>query len=227
MRRILEIPLPKFARIIFITLIISIGVTSLVAEVATAASVSTTIESNTLPALGTAQFIGIAPRHRVLRLVVGLRLRNRPALDALLVDLYNSVSVNYRHFLTPAQFAEQFAPNRRRYAQVAQFLRGSGLQVVGTYRHRMAIEVSGTVEQVERTFNVSINSYTVNGRAFVANDRDPQVPMELADVIGSVAGLEDYVELQRAFTRGAVHRGEQYKRAHTDWLHPAANRFGL
>jgi len=128
--------------------------------------------------------------------VVGLRLRNRAALDALLVDLYNSASVNYRHFLTPAQFAEQFAPNRPRYAQVAQFLRRSGLQVIGTYRNRMAIEVSGTVEQVERTFNVSINSYTVNGRAFVANDRDPQVPAELADVIGSVAGLEDYVELQ-------------------------------
>lgn len=131
-----------------------------------------------------------------MRLVVGLRLRNRAALDALLVDLYDASSVNYRHFLTPSQFADQFAPNRRRYAQVARFLRQSGLQVVGTYPNRMAIEVSGTVEQLERTFGVSVNSYAINGQAFVANDRDPQVPTELADVIGSIAGLEDYVELR-------------------------------
>jgi kumamolisin len=163
--------------------------------VATADTVAATIGSNTLPALGTAQYVGIAPRHRVLKLVVGLRLRNRAALDALLVNIYDSASTNYRHFLTPSQFAEQFAPNRRRYAQVIRFLRQSGLQVVGTYRNRMAIEVSGTVEQVERTFNVSVNSYSVNGQAFIANDRDPQVPAELGDVIGSVAGLEDLVEL--------------------------------
>lgn len=78
-----------------------------------------------------------------------------------------------------------------------EFLRQSGLQVIGTYPNRMAIEVSGTVEQIGRTFNVSVNSYAINGQSFVANyDRDPQVPAELADVIGSIAGLEDYVELR-------------------------------
>lgn len=120
MQRILEIALGEFAGIIFITLIISTVVIGFVAKVAIAGTLATTIESNTLPVLGTAQFVGRAPRHRVLRLVVGLRLRNRAALDALLVDLYDSASVNYRHFLTPSQFAEQFAPNRRRYAQVAR-----------------------------------------------------------------------------------------------------------
>ena len=59
----------------------------------------------------------------------------------------------------------------------------------------MAIEVNGTVGQIERTFTLSLNSYSINGRAFMANDRDPQVPAELADVIGSIAGLDDYTEL--------------------------------
>jgi kumamolisin len=128
--------------------------------------------------------------------VVGLRLRNRAGLDALMIELYDPTSPNYRHFLTPSQFADQFAPDRRRYAQVARFLRQSGLQVIDMYRNRMAIGASGTVEQIERTFRVSLNSYAINGRSFVANDRDPQVPAELADVIGSIAGLEDYVELR-------------------------------
>jgi kumamolisin len=177
-------------------LIISMMWTTVVANVATAASVATTIERNTLPVLGAAQIVGRAPRHRAMRLVVGLRLRNRAALDALTIELYDPISPNYRHFLTPSQFADQFAPDRRRYTQVARFLRQSGLEITGTYRNRMAIEASGTVEQIERTFSVSLNSYAINGQSFVANDRDPQVPVELGDVIGSIAGFDDYVELR-------------------------------
>ena len=136
----------------------------------------------------------------MLRLLVGLQLRNRAALDALLAGLYDPASPNYRLFLTPQQFADQFAPRRRQYAQVTRFLRQSGLTVTRIFPNRMAIEARGTVEQVERVFRVNINSYVSAGRAFVANDRDPQVPTELAGVIGSVAGLEDYIEL-RAHSR--------------------------
>jgi kumamolisin len=128
--------------------------------------------------------------------VVGLQLRNRAALDALMVELYDPTSPNYRHFLTPTQFADQFAPSRHRYAQVAGFLRQRGLEITGTYRNRMVIEARGSVEQIERAFGVNINSYVDRGRGFTANDGDPQIPVELSDVIGSVAGLENYVELQ-------------------------------
>ncbi len=62
--------------------------TAIVAEMATAAPIATTVESNTLPVLGTAQFVGRAPRHRVLGLVVELHLRNRTAIGAAGPNLY-------------------------------------------------------------------------------------------------------------------------------------------
>ncbi len=177
-------------------LFVSFAAVALVAHLANAAGTDATIESHTLPVLARAQFVSSAPRHRVLKLVVGLQLQNRAALDGLLVELYDPSSPNYRRFLTPPQFAERFAPPRRQYQQVMRYLRANGLEVTGSYPNRMAIEARGTVDRVERAFGVRINSYAIGGRTFVANDRDPRVPAEFAGVIGSVAGLEDFLELQ-------------------------------
>ena len=132
----------------------------------------------------------------MLKLVVGLQLQNRAALDALITDLYDPSSPNYRRFLTPSQFAERFALPRRQYLQVVRYLKANGLRVTGRYPNRIAIEVSGSVAQVELAFGVRINSYAIDGRTFVANDRNPQVPVELAGIVQSVAGLEDFLELQ-------------------------------
>jgi subtilase family serine protease len=177
-------------------LFVSFAAITIVAHLANAASTAATIERQTLPVLNSAQFVGSAARHRVLKLVIGLQLQNRADLDALLVELYDPASPNYRRFLTPPQFAQRFAPPHRQYQQVMRYLRASGLEVTGSYPNRMAIEARGTVERVERAFGVKINSYAIGGRTFVANDRNPRVPVELAGIIGSVAGLEDFLELQ-------------------------------
>lgn len=196
MRRLLIDWLSRFALIILWVLFVSFAAITIVAHLANAASTDATIENQTLPVLARAQFVGSAARHRVLRLVVGLELQNRGALDALLAELYDPASPNYRRFLTPSQFAERFAPPRRQYLQVIRYLRANGLAVTGRYPNRMAIEASGTVEQIERTFGVRINRYAIDGRSFIANDRSPRVPVEFAGVIGSVAGLEDFLELE-------------------------------
>src|SRR5579859_4431430 len=144
-------------------LFVSFAALVVVAHMANAASTDATIESHTLPVLNNAHFVSSAPRHRVMKLVVGLQLRDRAALDALLVELYDPSSSNYRRFLTPPQFAKRFAPPRRQYRQVIRYLRANGIEVTGTYPNRIAIEARGTVERVERAFDVKINSYTIGG----------------------------------------------------------------
>src|SRR5438270_7545881 len=47
---------------------------------------------------------------RRLNIAIGLPLRNREALNALLQQLYDPASPRYRHYLTPEQFADSFGP---------------------------------------------------------------------------------------------------------------------
>src|SRR5215469_16345811 len=54
--------------------------------------------------------IGELQKSQRLDLVIGLPLRNQPALTALLQRLYDPASPDFHKFLTPAQFTEQFGP---------------------------------------------------------------------------------------------------------------------
>ena len=58
----------------------------------------------------------LAPSH-------GARLQN------LLAGLYNPNSANYRYFLAKGEFARRFAPNRAVRAELARYLRASGLAI--------------------------------------------------------------------------------------------------
>jgi kumamolisin len=54
-----------------------------------------------------------SPRWKRLDLTIGLPLRDRPGLTNLLQELYDPNSRNFRHYLTPDQFAQRFGPTEK------------------------------------------------------------------------------------------------------------------
>jgi len=56
-----------------------------------------------------------------LKLAIGLPLRNQPALAQLLRQLSDPAHPNYRHYLTPAEFAARFGPTEPDYQAVIAF----------------------------------------------------------------------------------------------------------
>ena len=70
---------------------------------------------------------------RTLQMSVGLALRNREQLSALLSELYDPASPNYHQFLTPDQFAQQFAPSADQRQAVIGYLTQQGFIVTQTY----------------------------------------------------------------------------------------------
>jgi len=58
---------------------------------------------------------GDLPTNTQLNLAVGLPLRNGPALQTLLSEIYNPASPLYHQFLTPDEFAKQFGPSPEQY----------------------------------------------------------------------------------------------------------------
>jgi hypothetical protein len=136
--------------------------------------------------------VGSMPASQRLHLAVGLPLRNEAELDALLRQLYDPASPNYRHYLTPAEFTARFGPTEQDYQALVQFVKGRGFTVTGKHPNRLVLDVEGAVSDVEQTFNVTMRLYPhpTEKRNFYAPDIEPSVDFSLP--ILHVSGLDNY-----------------------------------
>ncbi|MGH7971226.1 MAG: protease pro-enzyme activation domain-containing protein, partial [Limisphaerales bacterium] len=103
--------------------------------------------------------LGRLPATNRLNLAISLPLRNRQALDDLLAQLYNPASPLYRHYLTSAEFAERFGPSKDDYDKLIGFAIAQGLSVTAMHPNRSLLDVSGSVDAVERAFHVVLRTY--------------------------------------------------------------------
>lgn len=62
--------------------------------------------------------VGVAAVTKKMHLDLILQLRNQAKLAELLKELYNPASPEYHHFLTEAQFTQEFAPTQEDYDKV-------------------------------------------------------------------------------------------------------------
>ena len=134
---------------------------------------------------------GRLPRSQRLSLALTLRLRNQQELQSLLHDLYDPASPNYRQFLTVQQFTERFGPTIEDYEKVAGFAKSYGLTVTHTAPNRLVLDVSGTVAEVERAFQVTMQVYQhpTEPRTFYAPSVEPSVDSSVP--VQGVSGLNN------------------------------------
>ena len=142
------------------------------------------------PLLNLSQLQGTGQSNRTLQMSVGLKLRNQDRLSALLQSLYNPSSPNYRQFLTPGEFAQQFGPTAWQQQAIIDYLTQQGFSITQTYAG--LIDFSGTESLAEQVFGVTINDYRgPDGRVFYSNATQPKLPAYLAATITSISGLDD------------------------------------
>jgi subtilase family serine protease len=127
-----------------------------------------------------------------LSLGLTLRLRNQAELQSLLRDLYDPGSPEYRHFLTVQEFTERFGPTVDDYARAAGFAEAYGLTVTHTAPNRLVLDVSGTVADVERAFQVTMQVYQhpTEPRTYYAPDGEPSV--DAGTPVQGVSGLSTF-----------------------------------
>lgn len=141
---------------------------------------------------GSAKLVGHMPADQTMTLVIVLPLRNQVALDQFLKDVYDPASPSYRQFLTVDEFTTRFGPTEADYNTVVQFAQENGLTVAGTSHDRLNLDVSGTVANVEKAFNVKLNMYQhpTEARTFFSPDREPTTYLPFP--LWRVAGLDNY-----------------------------------
>ena len=111
-------------------------------------------------------------------------------LDAFLKDVRTKGSSQYHQWLTPDAFAKRFAPSSDAVAQVTTWLQSQGLQVNSVAAGGMRLNVSGTAQQTETAFAVSLHRMAMASGDAVSVTGTPSVPNALAGVVKSVSGLD-------------------------------------
>ena len=127
-----------------------------------------------------------------MNLAIALPLRDPAGLTDLLRQIYDPASPNYRHYLTPEQFAERFGPVESDYQAVVAFADANGLRVTARHLNRVLLDVSGSVADVERALHVKLNTYRhpTENRTFYAPDAEPS--LDLTVPILHISGLNNY-----------------------------------
>jgi len=144
------------------------------------------------PAVSRVQPVGRLAGETTLQLAIGLPLRNAGALTNLLRQIYDPASPNYHHYLTPAQFAEQFGPTAADYQRLIAFARANGLQVTTTHPNRVLLDVSAPVANIEKALHVTLRTYPhpTEKRNFYAPDAEPS--LDLAVPVMHISGLDNF-----------------------------------
>ena len=88
----------------------------------------------------------------------------------MLKELYDPAHPNYRHYLTPDEFAARFGPSEQDYQAVMAFAQAQGLVVRQTHPNRTLLDVSGSAADIERALHVTLRVYQhpAEGRTFYA-----------------------------------------------------------
>jgi subtilase family serine protease len=107
-------------------------------------------------------------------------------------DLHDSKSPLFHKWVGAAEWGEKFGPSDSDFQAVKGWLASQGFTVNVEYPNKMFIDFSGSAAQVETAFHTEIHNYEVNGKMYIANSRDPQVPAALASAVRGVLYLNNF-----------------------------------
>lgn len=113
-------------------------------------------------------------------------------LRQYLASLEDKNSPSFHRFLTPAEFGQQYGPAPEDVTRIVSWLNGQGFSVSKVAKSNMAIEFSGSVNQVETAFHTEIHRFVIDGQEHVANVSNPMIPSELASVVAGISPLNDF-----------------------------------
>jgi subtilase family serine protease len=130
---------------------------------------------------------------------VGFRIylgwRDERGAAAIAQAVSDPHSPSYGHFLTPAQFRQQFAPSQASVKAVTSWLRSQGFTIDYTPQNNHYVAAEGTIAQAAAAFGTSFGLYGYLGDVLLSPTSALTIPASLAGVVVGVAGLDDSAAL--------------------------------
>jgi subtilase family serine protease len=149
-------------------------------------------------------FKGTASPTGIVDFRVYLGWRNEAGAAAIAAAVSNPRSSSYGHYLTPAQFRQQFAPTRANVNAVEQWLRSQGFTVGYTPANNLYVSAEGTVAQASAAFGTTFGEYAVQKMTLRSPSTALSVPASLATTVTAVVGLDDGADLVQPLAKPAA-----------------------
>jgi subtilase family serine protease len=113
------------------------------------------------------------------------------ALDAAVAAVSTPGDPQYRHFLTPEQYRQRFAPTDQAVDEVRSWLAANSFQVTGVEASHRYVSAHGDAAAARKAFGVSLRNFRRNGRTVQAPTSDATVPTSIAGLVTGVTGLDN------------------------------------
>jgi len=125
-----------------------------------------------------------------MQLAVALQPRDPAALEAFANAVSTPGSSLYGHYITPAQFAEQFGPTSAKIDAVESSLRAHGLEPGQPSANHLSLPVTASAAGIERAFSVGLERVSLPNQARgIVNTVAPQLDGSIAGLVQGVVGL--------------------------------------
>ena len=145
-----------------------------------------------------------------LRLAISIKAPKMAEEEAFLKKLQDKSSPNFHKYLSPDQWNARFAPSVQEEQAVVDWVTSQGLTVTARYPNRLMVNVEGSVDTIQKAFNIHINRYQANGTTEFSNDRDPVIPANLTGIVEYVDGLNSIMRMRPANSALKGMRGPDY-----------------
>jgi len=155
------------------------------------AATRTTLRNSSSPVAEPAQFIRHVPRGARIDFELYLGLRDTAGAEATLAAVSDPSSSRYGDYLSPSAFRARFARPQADVDAARAWLSSQGFAVGAVPANHTTVSASGTVAQVERAFQTTLNEYRVGGRSERAPAKAPSVPASLDGVVRGALDLAD------------------------------------
>ena len=126
----------------------------------------------------------------VLTVNVWLKLHNQQGLDKLVEQQKQKNSSSYHQWITQDQFNSSYGPTSQEVNAVSNFLSAKGLTIIFVAENNFYVKAQGTVDAIQKAFNVQIHSYQSHGANYHSNNADPYDAS--GGLIAAITGLDDY-----------------------------------
>jgi kumamolisin len=165
-----------------------------------------TIAGSDRQALANAQPVGpVRPDERV---EVTLRLRPRSGLAAAAASAgLADKPPSQRTYMTREEYAAAHGADPQDIGKVAEFAKAHGLAVVEANAARRSVVLSGDAKSLSQAFDVALQQFEHDGGTYRGRSGSISVPLDLADVVEGVFGLDDRPQADPHFQRYEAMRG--------------------
>jgi hypothetical protein len=132
---------------------------------------------------------------QMLRLAIALTPPHMVEEQQFLEDVQNKQSPLFHRFLSAGEWNARFGPTEEDEQAVVDWAASQGLTITHRYANRLVVDVEAQAGVIENAFHVTLNRYRMaddNGPeeySVFSNDRDPQLPSRLTEVVASVQGM--------------------------------------